>query len=1730
MRGIGGVSNFNYKKETIILILALFCVMGFTQNAYGDNLIGNLGSATVDAGDSVTVSYKLQETSANQGDSIDGCNAGVDGDTIVVAFNMGVENSSPEVAGITFVPSTITYDHCSTNDRIDVLITTSRAGVFTIQPIISNIGLGGSFQTQPATTVLTVIGDTIPPVIAPHNDEIHEATSAAGRVVLYTPPSTSDNVDPPGISTCSPPPGQFPLAVTTVTCNASDLAGNVAIPTTFTITVRDTTPPETTIGSAIDIFGQVITADSTHLRHSAEFTFSGTDVVTATADLTYECSLDSSPFSSCTSPHSFIRLPDGDHTFSVAAIDLAGNKAHIPFTWTINTASVADTLDFDQDTYSPNSNLHISITDFSNLTPIIAVTLKNERTNEEISIDVSESGIDNGDYRLHGFVRLSSTDSTNDNTDVLNVAHRDTITASYSGSVATDSAEVRAPGAAGIEASPTDRAVFNQFQYTMESGGYAQINLVEELVPTVLPSVLKTSHPATIVEGQSVFTTRAAPATPTAASANTPKGVAFDGCGNLWIVDSINNRVLMISPTITNGKAATVALGQASLTAKLATAPPTISSLNAPRDIAFNAEGKLFIADSGNHRILLHSDGDANPATCNFATGQAATSVLGQSLFTTNAAPATPTSSSLNSPRDIGLDNFGNLYAADSSNHRILRYDAPFTNGEAATLVLGQSGFTTKAAPATPTSSSLNTPRSIILDAFGNLYAADQLNHRILRYDAPLTNGEAATLVLGQSGFTTKAAPAPPTSSSLNSPRGLVLDSHGTLMAADTLNNRVLQFLPPFSNGQPAFVVIGQSSFTTSTAPATASAINLKNPRGMAFHSDGTLYVADSLQHRTLGYVRGDYVNTYPVTVQSDTGSLTINAIETGDNTRIFATPSITFSVSTTTANPSRLNVPAPPSDGSSGISVSSAVDGAEAVVVSGPPVVVDATAIFTDRIDCVAIGDDDNDLDGLCNTWEDQSLHDGLVIPYGSQEFVYATAGGCKPQIDDISEPGHADYGPYSTTPLCPDPNIKDIFWEIDYLAGHKINKVAVKNIVEAFANAPVDCTGGVCQGIRLHVINDENLGFHTPETQYDFESADPTLQGFKQLKLAHFGTAAERSSAPDDASRSDLMTAKRQGFHYTLIVHKIFDSLASAWAEILGNDSILSFGILTNNVGTLEEQQGTFMHEIGHNLGLRHSGNTDLPNCEGNYLSRMNYLFQMGGVVPGVGAPLDFSRFSMDPINENNLNDAVGVRPNSIPLGLNTVIGGYASGASLPPSLAATGSASTFDWNRLPDVQSGYSQNVHYVDISDCRDTGLATLTSYDDWSNVNLVFQPDANFLDGVYPVLDELNVNQVTDLLSLAISVLDSSIQDLPDEAFNTIFEPSDSKLALSGSLIPVDSLIQIGDLTGAAGVLDTTVRDLIEERIVDLGPGLDYQTQILTLLGEIITTLLAPPGEDHGAPGAGDLNVETAFNTAIDIQLFGSDPDNTPLTFVNVGSPSSGTLDILNPGTGQVRFTPAQAFVGTATFQYQVVSGGGQSNVATVYVEVSPPPPTPVPETMHLDSDASNSVNLFLNTANPTGTSAKFKDSTQVTFKNGNQYKPIGTWKTAPNNGFLQDPVGSFTGWVGLITSNDQGTKFDIKAELTRDGSEIIASGEIRCVTNVVLNPAQAKQITISLSPLTFEDFRFDPPAELQMKLSTRVGTNPDNSSCGGKSQSSGLRMYFDSTTRDSKFGTTFLYD
>lgn len=110
-------------------------------------------------------------------------------------------------------------------------------------------------------------------------------------------------------------------------------------------------------------------------------------------------------------------------------------------------------------------------------------------------------------------------------------------------------------------------------------------------------------------------------------------------------------------------------------------------------------------------------------------------------------------------------------------------------------------------------------------------------------------------------------------------------------------------------------------------------------------------------------------------------------------------------------------------------------------------------------------------------------------------------------------------------------------------------------------------------------------------------------------------------------------------------------------------------------------------------------------------------------------------------------------------------------------------------------------------------------------------------------------------------------------------------------------------------------------------------------------------------------------------------------------------------------------------------------------------------------------------------------------------------------------------------WVGLKNSDDQGTRFDVKVELLENGT-VVATGMTRCVSGVTRNANQAKEVIVAWD--AFGGVTLEPGDVLALRVSTRIGTNANDTKCGpgGHNNAVGLRMYYDSTTRASRFGAT----
>jgi hypothetical protein len=315
---------------------------------------------------------------------------------------------------------------------------------------------------------------------------------------------------------------------------------------------------------------------------------------------------------------------------------------------------------------------------------------------------------------------------------------------------------------------------------------------------------------------------------------------------------------------VANGAAASFVLGQADLTKRqpndddqdgVSDATPTARTLSQPVK-ALVSQGRLFVSDGGNHRVLIW---DSIP-TSSFTP---ADHVVGQPDFVHGAADdadgdgtpdATPSSRTFNFPSGMEVAD-GRLYVVDQNNNRVLIWNSiPQSNGVVANQVLGQIDFTSKS---TGTSDyQMNGPGDVAVGG-GRLYVADTINHRVLGWNSAPPAFGLADFVLGQPGFVTATSAAGATG--MFWPTALHA-SDVQLFVADYGNSRVLVFDALPTTIQPAAdKVIGQADFVNTapndddqdgTSDGAPSGRTLSQPQGLG--ALGTnLYVTDG-NHRIL--------------------------------------------------------------------------------------------------------------------------------------------------------------------------------------------------------------------------------------------------------------------------------------------------------------------------------------------------------------------------------------------------------------------------------------------------------------------------------------------------------------------------------------------------------------------------------------------------------------------------------------------------------------------------------------------------------------------------------------------------------------------------------------------------------------------------------------------------------------------------------------------------------------
>ena len=257
------------------------------------------------------------------------------------------------------------------------------------------------------------------------------------------------------------------------------------------------------------------------------------------------------------------------------------------------------------------------------------------------------------------------------------------------------------------------------------------------------------------------------------ATLDSPQGLALDSANNLYIADTHNHRIRKLN--LAAGVITTIAgTGMPGFSGDNALA--TSAQLSLPIALALDSESNLYVADTGNHRIRRI---DAATGTITTIAG------TGTQGFSGDAGPAT--TAAIDSPSGLAFDAANNLYLADTHNHRIRRIDA--TTGIITTIAgTGAPAFSGDTVAAT--AATLALPHGITIDASGNLYLADTANHRIRRIDA--TTGTITTVAgNGTQGFFGDNGAA--IDAQLDSPRNPTISPFSLLTFSDTSNQRIRQ-------------------------------------------------------------------------------------------------------------------------------------------------------------------------------------------------------------------------------------------------------------------------------------------------------------------------------------------------------------------------------------------------------------------------------------------------------------------------------------------------------------------------------------------------------------------------------------------------------------------------------------------------------------------------------------------------------------------------------------------------------------------------------------------------------------------------------------------------------------------------------------------------------------------------------------------------------------------------
>jgi|GEM_PF-1175564 len=1027
--------------------------------------------------------------------------------------------------------------------------------------------------------------------------------------------------------------------------------------------------------------------------------------------------------------------------------------------------------------------------------------------------------------------------------------------------------------------------------------------------------------------GSTLHSGDGAPAT--TALLTSPHGLAVEGSGTVYIVDSGAHALRKID---TDGTFTTIAgTGEPAYSGDGDAA--TAAGLNNPTAIALEGTGTIYIADSNNHRIRkIDTQGIITTIAGN-----------GRPEFSGEGAPAF--SAGLHNPNGVHVDALGNIFIADTHNHRIRKID---TRGIISTVAgNGSPGYSGDGADAL--SARLFAPHAVVASGAGDLYIADTYNHCIRKVDA---QGIISTVAgSGSPGYSGDGSDA--SSASLFSPYSIALDPSGFLIVADTYNYRLRRA----HDAGVIETVAGSGSAGFSGDGGLATSAEIGRVHGVAVDELGNLYIAEKDGGRVRKIHDGiPAIPTYRTVCRAGCGytsiQAAISASGNGDTVRVsdgIYNENINFQGRAVRVE--SLNGPAVTViDGQGLDTVVRLITGEGSGSVLSGFTVRNGLAVFGGGVY----------LDGTSPVIENCRIENNEALSSGGGLYI---ANGAMPLLSGSYVVGnHASIsggGIYCGTGSSPVLKLSELAanWTEAHGGGIQCEGGSINvsesrltgNLADLAGGAIAASGGSVLLLDRTTVTGSSSGG--SGGGMYLSEDSSSILWNC----LITHSTAGSQGSAFDLAQNASL-------FLYNCTVS---DNLSATGGAVSATDSV---GVVHNSIFWANSGN---MDAIASQLTISYSDvYSDQGVFPGDGNTNTDPLFR----APGSSYRLQPSSPCIDvgSVTDSPSNDIEGrLRP----LGAGVDLGAYETDSTGPVA-----------YNQSLSAKQDASIEITLAAHDPDNETLVYALETVPGFGTVSgapplVTYTPDAGYFGSDSFTFKAGNGYKDSNIATVSITIQRHNTAPLAIHGTLAAMEDQCSPGALSATDDDGDSLTYRLVADGAKGRV--TIQDAATGAFSYCSRPNTYGTDNFTFVAfdgteysniQTVTVTIEPAND---APRAMSCRLTTNEDVPAEGVLFGWDPDEENITYFLVGNGKTGTAVITNPLTGSYTYTPAPDAYGSDTFRFAVSDGKADSNTSVVYVTINPADDSPTAVDLSVKAGQNASTPVTLSGRDPDGDSLTY---------------------------------------------------------------------------------------------------------------------------------------------------------